>query len=500
MSVKNNIIANYIGQISIAILSFIFVPIYVKYLGVEAYGLVGMFSVLQIALNIFDAGIVPLLSREMSCFEGKERTIQYTRDLLRTMEILCLFLGIIFSSVLYSFSDFLSINWFNAENLKPSLISEAIKIAVIVISLRAMEDIYKGTLIGLQQQVSLNVICVTGAILRSVGVIYVLKYIDASLKMFYFWQLLSSVFTILGLLIYSYKKLDGMLKNARFSFEILKSNFMFSTSSIIHSLILFFHNQSDKLIVSKFFNLTEVAYYTLASSVANVLLMVATPLTQAFYPKILTLLTEQKNSEASIKFHCCCQLLVLLCGVSTLTLIFYGHVLLGFWLQDFQLALNVMPYLRILAISSFITSINSIIVYLPYMSGQPIINAKIASFSLLFILISTIPLTYKFGSIGTSYGNLIQNLVIFIFFPLSFNCCMKKEQKRWFTNDFLIPIITMSLIYYIVSNLAIIPTYNLQGVINTIFISLFVFIITLISCDLLRNLIIHKIKNKKFQQ
>ena len=489
LSVKSNIIANYIGQATIGILSFIFVPIYIKYLGVEAYGLVGMFAVLQIALNIFDAGIVPLLSREMSCFTGKERTLQYSRNLLRTMEILCICLGVIFSVVLYSVSDFLSTNWFNAENIASPLISEAIKIAVIVISLRALEDIYKGTLIGLQKQISLNVICVSGAILRSVGVIYVLKYIEASLRIFYFWQLFSSIITVIGLIYCSYKELDGMPGKAQFSLNILKSNLKFSIGSIIHSMILFFHNQSDKIIISKFFSLSEVGYYTLASNVANVLLMIATPLTQAFYPKILTLISEKKDSEASEKFHCCGQFLVLLCGISALTLVFYGNVILGYWLQDMELALKAMPYLRVLAISIFFTAINSIIVYLPYISGQPIINAKISSLSLIFILIATLPLTNQFGCIGTSYGNLIQNLVIFLFFPIAFNCCMKQEQKRWFFKDFLIPFIFMIILFSISSNIFIVKTNNLESVFKTVAISISIFLLTITQCDQLRKLI-----------
>jgi len=57
MSVKKNIIANYLGNAWAALMGFAFVPIYIKYLGPEAYGLVGLFVVLQGMIAILDADI-----------------------------------------------------------------------------------------------------------------------------------------------------------------------------------------------------------------------------------------------------------------------------------------------------------------------------------------------------------------------------------------------------------------------------------------------------------
>ena len=43
LSLGRNVIANYIGRTWAAILSILFVPFYVKFPGIEAYGLVGFF-------------------------------------------------------------------------------------------------------------------------------------------------------------------------------------------------------------------------------------------------------------------------------------------------------------------------------------------------------------------------------------------------------------------------------------------------------------------------
>ena len=63
MQVRHNIIANYLGQAWGALMGLAFVPFYIRYLGVEAYGLIGIFLLLQTLLSLLDLGLAPALSR-----------------------------------------------------------------------------------------------------------------------------------------------------------------------------------------------------------------------------------------------------------------------------------------------------------------------------------------------------------------------------------------------------------------------------------------------------
>ena len=81
-----------------------FIPVYIKYLGVEAYGLIGLFAVLQAWLTLLDVGMTPTLGREMARFTGGVISAQQIRDLLRSIEVmtLTLVIGIAVVSVLSS--------------------------------------------------------------------------------------------------------------------------------------------------------------------------------------------------------------------------------------------------------------------------------------------------------------------------------------------------------------------------------------------------------------
>ena len=81
MSVKRNIIANYAGSAVTTLLSVALVPVYIRYLGIEAYALIGLFAVIQAWLTLLDFGMTPTLGREMARFGAGAVSAQGIRDL-----------------------------------------------------------------------------------------------------------------------------------------------------------------------------------------------------------------------------------------------------------------------------------------------------------------------------------------------------------------------------------------------------------------------------------
>ena len=51
--VKRNIIPNYAGAFWTALMGLVFVPLYIKFMGIESYGLIGIFASLQAILSHF---------------------------------------------------------------------------------------------------------------------------------------------------------------------------------------------------------------------------------------------------------------------------------------------------------------------------------------------------------------------------------------------------------------------------------------------------------------
>ena len=98
-SLKKDIFANYIGRAWTAILGFSLIPLYIKFLGVESYGLVGFFASLTAVIGILDLGIGTTMTRELAKRSSNSGSNDTQRDLVRTLELiywgLAVFSGII---------------------------------------------------------------------------------------------------------------------------------------------------------------------------------------------------------------------------------------------------------------------------------------------------------------------------------------------------------------------------------------------------------------------
>jgi O-antigen/teichoic acid export membrane protein len=81
-SLKLNIIANFIGRGWIAIMGLAFVPLYIKFMGIEAYGLVGFSATIQALSSLLDMGLSTTLNRELARLSAHEEKAQESRDLV----------------------------------------------------------------------------------------------------------------------------------------------------------------------------------------------------------------------------------------------------------------------------------------------------------------------------------------------------------------------------------------------------------------------------------
>ncbi len=61
---KRNVAATYVGQMYLALIGIVLVPFYVNFLGAEAFGLIGFWTMLQTWFTLFDMGLTPTMTRE----------------------------------------------------------------------------------------------------------------------------------------------------------------------------------------------------------------------------------------------------------------------------------------------------------------------------------------------------------------------------------------------------------------------------------------------------
>ena len=86
MSLRRNILVNYASQIYVTLVGIVVVPLYIKYMGAEAYGLVGFFAMLQTWFMLLDMGLTPTMARETARFRGGAISALTYRRLARALD------------------------------------------------------------------------------------------------------------------------------------------------------------------------------------------------------------------------------------------------------------------------------------------------------------------------------------------------------------------------------------------------------------------------------
>jgi len=107
-SLKWNASANFVGLGYTTLIGIVVLPLYLQYLGAEAFGLVGFFLVLQAWMQIFDLGMSPLLSRQTAQARGQNVGYLELRRLLRSLELIVIVIALLVFSAIANGSSWMT--------------------------------------------------------------------------------------------------------------------------------------------------------------------------------------------------------------------------------------------------------------------------------------------------------------------------------------------------------------------------------------------------------
>lgn len=450
MSLATNIIANYGGQVWRAIMQLAFIPLYIKYLGLETYGLIGVFAILLACLGLLDSWMRPALGREMARFTAGAHTVQSIRDLLRSIELLGLAAAVLLILSIWWLSAWLAAHWIRADGLPQTTIATAISLMGIVAALRLLESIYVSTISGLQHQVSENLITGIMATARGLGVLGILVWISPTIEAFLLWQGLISLLTV-GLF---YRAVHNILprpiKPPRFTLSSLRDIRQFASGIFVIAFLSLLLTQVDKVLLSKLLTLESFAYYALAGVVANALYMLAQPLTSAFYPRFAELVTQGDESALRASYHRGAQLVTLFMGTAAVFQILYSDRLLLIWTQDAALAHQVSPLLKVLALGTLLNGLMWMPYQLQLAHGWTALTVRINIVATTILIPSILWVVPIYGSVGAAIIWVVLNSFYLLFaIHLMHRRLLISEKWKWYLNDVFTPLSALSIILWL---------------------------------------------------
>jgi O-antigen/teichoic acid export membrane protein len=443
LSTKKNVVANFLGQGCKAITGIAFIPLYIKYLGIEAYGLIGIFAILQSSLAILDLGMRPALGREMARFTAGAHDSQSIRELLRSVEIVGICIAIVIATTVWLASGWLTSDWLVTKSLSDDVVRSAFTAMGVLVALRFIENIYLSSIIGLQRQVIESTVSCSMAAIRGLGAVCVLAFFSPTLKAFFVWQGLVSACTILVLGRVVYRTLPRSPRPVHFSWHAITSIWRFAAGIMAISLLALALTQIDKVLLSRLLALTVFAYYALAGTLTSALYMLTAPVNSAFYPQFTELITRGSTDALRRAYHQASQLITVVMGSAALVLIVFADVVLRVWTRNPALADHVTPLLRVLALGTLLNGLMGVPYQMQLAHGWTSLTVKInlAAVALLVPAIFFVARTY--GAIGAAWIWVILNvgyLIVDIHFM--HRRILRSEKWRWYWGDVVLPLCT----------------------------------------------------------
>src|SRR6267154_596513 len=338
------------------------VPFYLRFLGIEAYGLIGFYLMLQAMLQVLDFGLTPTVNREMARYSVQPEKAAEARDLVRTLEVAYWLIGVAIGAVIWAAAPGIAANWIKGGAISSRTVSHAVMIMGLVSVFQWPLSLYQGALMGLGRQVLFNSFRIAMVTLTQGGSILVLWLLSPTITAFLIWQLIVSVVHSFLIVILLWSSLPHSDRPPRFNLRIVGKIWHFAAGVSGITLIGLALTQIDKLVVSKLLPLKVLGYYTLAWAVANGLLAISGAVFNVVFPLFSAQVAAGDEAEIRRSYHRSSQLMAVIILPAAAVLSLFSFDILRMWTRSHDAALNAAPILSILMIGSALNAL----LYLPY--------------------------------------------------------------------------------------------------------------------------------------
>lgn len=439
---KKNIAANFAGSFWQALMALAFIPLYIKFMGIEAYGLIGIFASLQAMFSLLDMGLSATLNREMARLSILPDKAQEMRDISRSMEVIYWSIAAVIAVAIAALAPFISHYWVKPGQLSPDAIEQALVIMGLAMALQWPVSLYSGGLMGLQRQVLLNVINIGIGTFRGLGAVMVLWLISPTIYAFFVWQIVVSATNVFLAAFFLWRSLPPGRCKTTVQGKLLRGSWRFAAGMSGITILATILTQTDKIILSKMLTLDVFGYYTLASMVAMTLYRLIVPVLGGVYPRFTQLVSLNDKVGLNELYHKSCQFMSVLILPATVVVVFFSYELLLLWTQNPVTTENAHLLVSILIIG---TALNGLM-NLPYALQLAHGWTKLALYMNLISVIVLTPLmifmTSEYGAVGGAIVWVILNSgYILIAIHFMHRRLLPTEKWFWYGQDIGIPLI-----------------------------------------------------------
>ena len=439
MRLSHNLLAGLANSIWLALIGLAVVPLYLKYLGIEAYGLIGFFATTQALLQLLDMGLAPTINREVARCSASGN-LKEAGKLLHSLAMVYWTMAGIIAFIVIAAAPLIAQYWIQSKTITPETISHAVMLMGLVVASRWPIGLYQGALMGAQRLTVSSSVSITMATVGNLGAVAVLAFVSPTIEAFFIWQ--AGVGLVYAIIMrWAAWWVIGRSKNIQFDIATLKRIWRFSAGMSGISLMGIIFSQMDKVLLSKFLSLEEFAHYMLATVVVSILYVLVTPMYNVVYPRFSALIVSGDIEKLGNFYKLCTRLLSIVLFPTAMMLVVFSEELLYIWTGNSTIAISTAPIVSILAIGSALNGIMFIPHALQLAFGMTRIPLMINGILMILLLPLIIYFSLKYGALGGAIAWLtLHVLYVLLGTWLTHRHVLIGFGKKWLLNDLGLPL------------------------------------------------------------
>ena len=445
MRMKRNLLAGLANSVWSALVGLAVVPFYLKYLGIEAYGLIGFFVTTQAVLSLLDMGMAPTINREVARCSALG-DLREAGKLLHTLAVVYWGMAVMIALLMVALAPWIAEYWLQSKQLSAQTISHAIMLMGLVVACRWPIGLYQGALIGAQRLTVASGISIAMVTFGSLGAVAVLAFVSPTIEAFFIWQACVGLVYAFSMRLAAWR-IIGRSGQVRFDVDKLKSVWRFTAGMSGIGLTALVFTQLDKVILSKMLGLEEFVHYMLATVVVSGLYVLISPVFNVVYPRMTALVGTGETEKLTDLYRSGTRLLATVLFPIAMVLVFYADDVVLVWTSNPSVASSVAPVISLLVIGSALNGV----MYFPYAlqlaNGMTWIPLTINTVLMCFLMPLIIYLAKSYGTLGGAMA-WVTTEVIYVMLGtwLTHRYLLKGLGAKWIFQDVGIPFAVSVLI------------------------------------------------------
>jgi O-antigen/teichoic acid export membrane protein len=447
--VRFNVASNIAGQAWVTLLAIACIPFYIKLLGIEAFGLIALFTVFQNVMGILDLGLGATVTREVARLTSDSASsdrLQLARFVV-ALERWYWFLGTVLGFAVLLVAPTMLQWWLRPEAISAQELADSAVVFGLLVLLQWPTAFYLTALQGLQRQVVVNSIQIPFSGLSSIGGLIFVWLGPRSVAGLFTWQAAVLLIQLIVVYLFFWRVIGISRLMSAADLTVLRENWRFSLGVNGISITGLVLTYLDRLLLSKLLSLEAFGHYSLGGTLGRALYVVITPVFNAYFPRFCGLVSTGDKVAVRQSYQVATQLMAVLILPLTLLVALFSTEIAYLWLHDEKIAKAVAPIASLLVVGTCFNGLMNIPFALQLAHGKIKIALLMNSCLVLGLVPAIFFATIHYGAVGgATMWAVINGLNVAIGVPITHRFCLPGYTQDWLRKDVLPPLVASSVV------------------------------------------------------